>query len=133
MGSKLGIKEMTNEALNGAIATEIMGWIWEDNGRGHLSYWVDQDDKLIINYYGETEFIPSTSISDAFRIVNEKAEGNVTLRRFWKDLSIDDPVEMVWDCDLRIGDNFAHVTKCLTPERAICEAAVLAARMEHDI
>ncbi len=107
------IKDMTNAELNKAVAIEVMGFDKDETWRGSLN---------------NEEWKPATYIDDAFRIISEKTDGNITLRRLWKDLEAKFPFETVWDCDFRIGDWFAYSINCATMQRAICEAALMAVR-----
>ena len=80
------------------------------------------------------ELVPNyvERIGDVYDVIS-KSKGNFTLRRFW-NLDVDDPENypMEWDCDIRFGDWLGHsVSCCLTPEKAVCEAALDSVRNEQ--
>ena len=111
---------MTDAELNAAVAREVMGW----RKREDCDYWDLGPQR--VDRFGPT-FTPSTSIADAFEVV-ERME-----QRGWdhahSSMGVDrDPGVIEWQFfQLRPNAEFFGLGQ---PGRAICEAALEAVRSD---
>lgn len=103
------IKDMTNEELDKVVAVEVMGWQLE-----YYRQYFEANGKAIKRI---DEWSPSTEISDAWMVAEISLFFNISKYT-------------VWACTIQFREGYLTSASAEKPERAICEAALMAVRGE---